>query len=55
MWLSCRTLANVYRQTPDLTATIHAQFGFERALHDFSNGCRGVYFQKPFVEGDGGI
>lgn len=49
-------LANVAigKQT-DLSRHSSIQFGFEQALYDFSNGCRGIYFPSQFTEGDAEI
>ena len=56
VWKLTELLANVAIGKPtDLTRHSSIQFGFEQALLDFSNGCRGVYFPGPFVEGDGSI
>ncbi len=35
----------------DLTRHSSILFGFEQALLDFSNGCRGLWFPSPFTEG----
>lgn len=49
-------LANIAigKQT-DLSRHSSIQFGFEQALYDFSNGCRGIYFPSQFTEGDAEI
>ena len=46
VWKLTELLANVAIGKPtDLTRHSSIQFGFEQALLDFSNGCRGVYFR----------
>ncbi|MDE5790114.1 MAG: o-succinylbenzoate synthase [Muribaculaceae bacterium] len=39
----------------DLTHFPSIQAGFEQAILDFSSGCRGIYFDSPFVRGEGSI
>lgn len=39
----------------DLSHFPSLQFGFEQCIRDFTGGCRGIYYQSPFVEGDGSI
>ena len=34
----------------DLTKFPSLQFGFEQAIRDFSAGCKGIYFDSPFIE-----
>lgn len=49
-------LANVAIGIPtDLSCHSSIQFGFEQALFDYSNGCRGLYFPSAFTEGRGEI
>lgn len=52
VWKLTELLANVAigRQT-DLSRHSSIQFGFEQALLDFSNGCKGIYFPSEFTEG----
>lgn len=56
VWKLTELLANVAigKQT-DLSRHSSIQFGFEQALYDFSNGCRGIYFPSPFTEGNAEI
>lgn len=52
VWKLTELLANVAIGKPtDLTRHSSIQFGFEQALFDYSNGCRGVYFPSSFTEG----
>ncbi len=45
-------VANVALGRPtDLSAHSSIQFGFEQAINDFANGCRGIYFPTKFTEG----
>ena len=39
----------------DLTYFPSLQFGFEQVLRDFSSGCRGIYFDSPFIRGEKSI
>ena len=39
----------------DLTHFPSIQAGFEQAILDFSSGCKGIYFDSPFVRGEGSI
>ena len=56
VWKLTELLANVAIGKPtDLTRHSSIQFGFEQALLDFSNGCRGIYYPTPFTEGETGI
>lgn len=49
-------LANVAIGCPtDLSRHSSIQFGFEQALLDFSNGCRGIYFPTEFTAGNAEI
>lgn len=52
VWKLTELLANVAigRQT-DLSRHSSIQFGFEQALLDYSNGCRGIYYPSSFTEG----
>lgn len=52
VWKLTELMANVAigRET-DLSHHSSIQFGFEQALLDYSNGCRGIYFPGDFVEG----
>lgn len=45
-------LANVAigRRT-DFTGFSSVQFGFEQALYDFANGCKGIYYPSEFTKG----
>lgn len=46
-------MANVaLGRATDLSLHSSIQFGFEQALLDFSNGCRGIYFDSPFTKGE---
>lgn len=36
----------------DLLKFPSLQFGFEQAIRDFTGGCRGIYFDSPFIRGD---
>lgn len=52
VWKLTELLANVAIGKPtDLSRHSSIQFGFEQALLDYSNGCRGVYYPSPFVAG----
>lgn len=52
VWKLTELLANVaIGKTTDLTRHSSIQFGFEQALFDYSNGCRGIYFPSSFTEG----
>lgn len=52
VWKLTELLANVAIGRPtDLSRHSSIQFGFEQALLDFSNGCRGIYYDTPFVHG----
>ena len=45
-------LANIALGRPtDLSRHSSIQFGLEQALLDFSNGCKGVFYQSDFTEG----
>ncbi|MDE6258693.1 MAG: o-succinylbenzoate synthase [Muribaculaceae bacterium] len=39
----------------DLSHFPSIQAGFEQALMDFSSGCKGIYFDSPFVKGEEAI
>ena len=53
VWKLTELLANVAIGKPtDLTRHSSIQFGFEQALFDYSNGCRGIYFPSAFTEGN---
>ncbi|MDE6755368.1 MAG: o-succinylbenzoate synthase [Muribaculaceae bacterium] len=52
VWKLTELLANVAIGRPtDLTRHSSIQFGFEQAILDYSNGCRGIYFPSDFTEG----
>lgn len=52
VWKLTELLANIAIGKPtDLSRHSSIQFGFEQALLDYSNGCRGVYYSSPFVAG----
>lgn len=38
-------------KTTDLLKFPSLQFGLEQAIRDFSSGCRGLYFDSPFIKG----
>lgn len=42
-------------KTTDLTRFPSLQMGLEQAIRDFSGGCRGVYFDSPFILGEKAI
>lgn len=53
VWKLTELLANVAIGRPtDLSRHSSIQFGFEQALLDFSNGCRGIYFPSDFTSGN---
>lgn len=56
VWKLTELLANVAigKQT-DLSRHSSIQFGFEQALFDYSNGCRGICFPSSFTEGNSAI
>lgn len=39
-------------KTTDLTRFPSLQMGLEQAIRDYSGGCRGVYFDSPFILGE---
>ena len=39
----------------DLSRFPSLQFGFEQCLRDFAEGCRGIYFDSPFIHGNSEI
>lgn len=46
-------LANVALGRPtDLSRYSSIQFGLEQAILDFSHGCKGIYYDSPFIHGD---
>ncbi len=48
--------ANVGLGIPtDLSNFPSLQFGFEQAVRDFAGGCRGIYFESPFIFGQSDI
>lgn len=50
VWKLTELMANVaLGRTTDLTRHSSIQFGFEQALLDFSNGCKGVYYPSIFT------
>lgn len=52
VWKLTELLANVaIGKATDLSRHSSIQFGFEQALLDFSNGCRGIYYPSSFTEG----
>lgn len=52
VWKLTELLANVAIDKPtDLTRHSSIQFGFEQALLDYSNGCRGIYYPSRFTGG----
>lgn len=52
VWKLTELLANVAIGKPtDLSRHSSIQFGFEQALLDYSNDCRGIYFPTEFTEG----
>lgn len=56
VWKLTELLANVAIGKPtDLSHHSSIQFGFEQALLDFSNGCRGIYWPSDFTEGEKSI
>lgn len=56
VWKLTELLANVAIGRPtDLTHHSSIQFGFEQALLDFSNGCRGIYYPSDFTLGKSSI
>lgn len=56
VWKLTELLANVaIGKSTDLTRHSSIQFGFEQALFDYSNGCRGIYFPSSFTEGNNEI
>lgn len=53
VWKLTELMANVaIGKTTDLSHHSSILFGFEQAILDFSNGCRGIYFPGPFTAGD---
>lgn len=42
-------------KSTDLTRFPSLQFGLEQAIWDFSGGCRGIYFDSPFIKGEESI
>lgn len=56
VWKLTELLANVAIGRPtDLSCHSSIQFGFEQALYDYSNGCRGIYFPSEFTKGGDSI
>ncbi|MDE5874366.1 MAG: o-succinylbenzoate synthase, partial [Muribaculaceae bacterium] len=56
VWKLTELLANVAIGKPtDLSRHSSIQFGFEQALYDFTNDCRGIYFPSPFTAGENEI
>lgn len=52
VWKLTELMANVaIGNATDLSRHSSIQFGFEQALLNYSNGCRGVYFPSEFVDG----
>lgn len=52
VWKLTELLANVAIGKPtDLSHHSSIQFGFEQALLDYSNGCRGIYYPSAFTAG----
>ena len=56
VWKLTELLANVAigRET-DLSRHSSIQFGLEQAIYDYSNGCRGIYFNTDFTDGSKSI
>ena len=53
VWKLTELLANVaIGKTTDLSRHSSIQFGFEQAILDFSNDCKGLYFPSDFTEGN---
>lgn len=53
VWKLTELMANVaIGKATDLSRHSSIQFGFEQALLDFSNGCRGIYFPSAFTAGE---
>lgn len=49
-------MANVaIGKATDLSHHPSIQFGFEQAIYDYSNGCKGIYFPSTFTEAKGEI
>ena len=53
VWKLTELMANVALGHPtDLSRHPSIQFGFEQALLDYSNGCKGIYYPTLFTEGE---
>jgi len=39
----------------DLSRFPSLQFGFEQCIRDFTSGCKGIYFDSPFIHGNSDI
>lgn len=53
VWKLTELLANVaIGKATDLSRYSSIQFGFEQALLDYSNGCRGIYWPSEFTSGE---
>ena len=56
VWKLTEVLANVaIGKATDLTRHSSIQFGLEQAILDYSNGCKGIYYPTPFVQGNSAI
>ena len=56
VWKLTEVLANVaIGKATDLTRHSSIQFGLEQAILDYSNGCKGIYYSTPFVQGNSAI